>query len=417
MTIMDGEKMEEQMIKRFFNYVAFDTGSDSNSHSCPSTKGQFKLAEYLFEELNSLGLADVSIDENGYVMATLSGNIAKEVPAVGFIAHMDTSSDVSGANVKPRIEKQYAGGDILLNAAEQIVLSPKSFPELKRYVGEDIIVTDGTTLLGADDKAGIAEIITAVEYLLNHPEIKHGTVKIAFTPDEEINRGADLFDVAKFGAEFAYTVDGGAVGDMQYETFNAAKVALQIKGCNVHPGKSKNKMKNSLLIAMELNGMLPPAEIPAHTEGYEGFFHLNGMHGNVEACTMEYIIRDHDINRFLERKDKMKKIVAYLNDKYGENTVKLDMEDQYYNMREKIEPVLHIVELVKQAMIREEIEPHIAPVRGGTDGCRLSYMGLPCPNFFTGGHNAHSKFEFIPVSSMTKASKVIVTIIEAVAEK
>ena len=403
------------MIKRFLNYLTFDTGSDANSPTCPSTRGQFKLAEYLVEELKALNLVYVIIDKNGYVMATLPENTTKNVPVVGFISHMDTSSDVSGANVKPRIEKKYAGGDIMLNETEQIILSPNSFPELKRYVGEDVIVTDGTTLLGADDKAGIAEIITAVEYLLNHPELEHGPVKIAFTPDEEINRGADLFDVAKFGADFAYTVDGGAVGDMQYETFNAAKVVLHIKGCNVHPGKSKNKMKNSLLIAMELNGMLPAAEIPAHTEGYEGFFHLNGMHGNVEECTLEYIIRDHDMSRFLKRKDRMKKVVDYLNERYGESTVDLDMKDQYFNMREKIEPVMHIVELVKQAMISEGIEPHIGPVRGGTDGCRLSYMGLPCPNFFTGGHNAHSKFEFIPVSSMTKASKVIVRIVAAAA--
>ncbi|QUH27040.1 peptidase T [Serpentinicella alkaliphila] len=400
------------VVERFIRYVKFDTKSDPESQSCPSTNNQLNLGKELVNELKRLGLSDVSMDTNGYVMATLPSNIEKACPTIGFIAHMDTSPDISGENVKPQFIESYNGGDIELNKEKNIILSPSDFPDLKNYIGDTLITTDGTTLLGADNKAGIAEIITAMEYLIMKPEIKHGTVKIAFTPDEEIGRGADLFDVKKFNADFAYTIDGGPIGELEYENFNAAGAKIIIKGRNVHPGSSKNKMKNSISIAMELANMLPQNEKPEHTENYEGFFHLNDFNGNVEETTLKYIIRDHNKYLFEKKKSIITEAVSFLNKKYGEGTIHLVLKDQYYNMKEKIEPVFEIVELAKKAMEEVGVEPMITPVRGGTDGARLSYMGLPCPNIFTGGHNFHGKFEFIPISSMSKAVEVILKIIE-----
>lgn len=402
----------EKLVERFLNYVKVDTKSDPDSETCPSTKKQFELAQILLEELKALGLEDARMDDNGYVMATLPANTDKDIPTIGFIAHMDTSPDMEGANVNPQIVKNYDGGDIVLNTEKNIILSPKDFPELKKYIGEDLITTDGTTLLGADDKAGITEIMTAIEYLVNNPDIKHGTIKVAFTPDEEIGRGADKFDVEKFGADFAYTIDGGEIGELEYENFNAAYAKVKIKGRNVHPGSAKNKMINSILVAMEFNSMLPVNEIPAHTEGYEGFYHLNNIEGNVEETTLYYIIRDHDREKFEEKKNRIERTVKYLNDNIGESTIELEMKDQYYNMKEKVEPVMHIVEIAEKAMKEVGITPIRKPIRGGTDGARLSYMGLPCPNIFTGGHNFHGKFEYIPISSMKKAVEVIIKIIE-----
>ncbi|SCG82301.1 tripeptide aminopeptidase [Proteiniborus sp. DW1] len=402
----------KKVVDRFLNYVAIDTKSEYDSQDFPSSKKQFELANLLVKELNELGLKDVSVDENCYVMATLPSNTDKKVPTIGFIAHMDTSPDMSGENVKPKIVENYDGGDIILNKENNIVLSPKDFPELKEYIGKTLITTDGTTLLGADDKAGIAEIMTAIEYLVNNPQIEHGDIKVAFTPDEEVGRGADYFDVKKFNADFAYTVDGGRLGELEYENFNAAGVKLTIKGRNVHPGSAKNKMINSMEIAMELNSMLPENQKPKYTEGYEGFFLLSSLNGDVEETKASYIIRDHFRDKFEEKKGLMQKVVDFLNAKYGEGTVHLEIKDQYYNMKEKIEPVMHIVDTAKRAMEELGITPLITPVRGGTDGARLSYMGLPCPNLFTGGHNYHGKYEFIPVESMEKAVEVILKIIE-----
>lgn len=400
----------DQLVERFLKYVTFDTKSDEDSKTCPSTPGQYEFGLFLVNELKELGLEDAAIDENGYIMASLPANTDKSVPTIGFVAHMDTSPDMSGENVIPKLVSNYDGRDIVLNSDRNIVMTTAAFPELLDYTGQDLITTDGTTLLGADDKAGIAEIITAVEYLLSHPEIPHGTIKICFTPDEEIGRGADLFNVSKFGADFAYTIDGGPIGELEYENFNAASATITINGVNVHPGSSKNKMLNALLVAMELNSMLPPVETPSHTEGYEGFYHLNGMEGSVEKCTLRYIIRDHDKRKFIDRKDRIQKVTDYLNEKYGHNVIVLQLKDQYYNMKEKVEPVLHIVEMAKQAMEEVGIPPHVRPIRGGTDGARLSFMGLPTPNIFTGGHNYHGKFEYIPVPSMVKAVEVIVKI-------
>lgn len=403
--------LQKAVVRRLLDYVRFDTRSDSGSNSCPSTPGQLVLAQHLAAELRAIGLTDVTLDENGYVTATLAANCPHDIPVIGFLAHLDTSPEMSGADVKPRLVENYPGGDILLNPALHVVLSPQDFPDLNQYIGQDLIITDGTTLLGADNKAGIAEIITAMEYLVLHPEIPHGTVKVGFTPDEEIGRGADRFDTAGFGAAFAYTVDGGPLGELEYETFNAAEAKITVKGRNVHPGTAKNMMIHSLHIAMELNGMLPAAEVPAHTEGYEGFFHLNSLQGSVEETKMTYIVRDHSQTLFAERKQRLEKIAAYLNDKYGAGTVLLSLRDQYYNMREKIEPVYHIVELAKTAIEASGLSARIKPVRGGTDGAKLSYMGLPCPNLFSGGHNFHGKYEYIPVQSMEKAVETILNII------
>lgn len=401
----------EKLTERFIRYVQVNTRSDENSKTCPSTPGQLTLANLLASEMTEMGLQDVSVDENGYVMATLPANVDKAIPVIGFLAHLDTSPDMKSENVNPRVV-EHTGKAIKLNNNENIVLSPLEFPVMNNYIGQKLIVTDGTTLLGADDKAGITEIITAMEYLISHPEIKHGAVRIGFTPDEEIGRGADKFDVGKFNASFAYTVDGGALGELEYENFNAARAKITIQGLNVHPGYAKNKMKNSMLIAMELNNMLPSFEVPEHTEGYEGFFHLTDFTGTVENTTVTYIIRDHDRKQFDKKKDLLIKIVDHLNLKYGARTVKLTMIDQYYNMKEKIEPVFHVVELARNAITATGITPKTIPVRGGTDGSRLSFMGLPCPNLFTGGHNFHSRFEFIPLRSMEKAVEAIVKIIE-----
>jgi len=402
----------DSLLERFLRYVSVDTESDSNSETCPSTAKQFDLANMLYKELLEMGLKNVSLDENGYLMATLPSNTTKKISPIGFIAHMDTSPDMTGKNVKPQILEHYAGGDIILNKEQNIVLSPKDFPELNQYIGQKLITTDGTTLLGADDKAGVAEIITAMEYLTKHPEIEHGNIRIGFTPDEEIGRGADKFDVEKFDAEFAYTLDGGEIGELEFENFNAAFAKLSFKGRNVHPGTAKNQMHNSMHIAMEMNQMLPQAERPEHTEKYEGFFHLVGMTGEVEQSTLTYIIRDHDREKFELKKQLVRDISQFLNKKYGENTVELQLKDQYYNMREKIEPVMHIIDLAEKAYINAGVKPNIKAIRGGTDGARLSFMGLPTPNIFAGGHNFHGRFEYIPYESMKKATDVIIEIVK-----
>jgi len=401
----------DSLVNRFLKYVSFDTQSDEDSETCPSTSKQLELGKYLMKELQELGLQDASIDENGYVYATLPGNTDEKAPVIGFISHMDTSPDMSGANVNPRIIKNYDGNDVILNEEKNIVLSVKAFPNILSVKGEDLIVTDGTTLLGADDKAGVAEIVTAMEYLVNHPEIKHGTIKVGFTPDEEIGRGADRFDVKRFAADYAFTMDGGELGELEYENFNAASAKITINGVNVHPGSSKNKMKNAILMAMELNAMLPPAETPAHTEEYEGFFHLNDIEGSVEKASLNYIIRDHDKAKFNKRKETIQNIVNYLNSKYGENTFELKLKDQYYNMKEKLESVMYIVDAAKKAMEDVGIAPLTHPIRGGTDGARLSFMGLPTPNIFTGGQNFHGKFEFVSINAMKKAVDVIIKIV------
>lgn len=406
----------EKVTDKFLRYVKIDTKSDENSKTFPSTKKQFNLANLLVKELKEIGLNDASVDEKGYVMATLSSNIDKDVPTIGFIAHMDTSPDMSGENVNPIFVDNYNGNHIILNSEKNIVLSPKNFPDLKEYIGKTLITTDGTTLLGADDKAGIAEIITAIEYLVNNPSIKHGTIKVAFTPDEEVGQGADYFDVEKFGADYAYTIDGGTIGELEYENFNAAGAKITIQGRNVHPGSAKNKMINSMEIAIELNAMLPENQKPQYTENYEGFFHLVGINGEVEETTIQYIIRDHDKDNFEQKKKLIKKVVEFLNIKYGENTLSLELKDQYYNMKEKIEPVMHVVDIASRAMNEVGVSPKIKPIRGGTDGARLSYMGLPCPNIFTGGHNFHGKYEYICVESMEKAVEVILKIAELYAE-
>lgn len=408
-----------KVVERFLRYVKYDTQSDDESRTTPSTVGQLVFARTLKEELEEIGLTEVSLDENGYLMATLESNLeeGRKAPTIGFIAHMDTSPDMSGKNVKPQLIKNYDGNDIILNEGENIVLSPADFPELKNYLGEDIITTDGTTLLGADNKAGIAEIITAMEYLLENPDIKHGKIKIAFTPDEEIGRGADFFDVKKFGADLAYTVDGGPIGELEYENFNAAAARISIKGESVHPGTAKGKMVNSILIANELISRLPEKETPADTEGYEGFYHLVSIKGNVEETKLHYIIRDFDKVNFIKRKALMEEIVRDLNEKYDKGRIQLKITDQYYNMKEIIENNKEIIDIAYQAMEEIGVTPIITPIRGGTDGARLSYMGLPTPNIFTGGHNYHGKYEFIPVSSMEKAVELIVKISELYGRK
>lgn len=405
----------ENLVTRFLKYVKVETTSNESSISVPSTESQMKFAKELAEELSNIGLSDVSVDENGYVMATLPANIEGNVPTVGFIAHMDTSPDMSGFNVKPTIVENYNGKDIILNADKNIVLSPKDFPELLDHIGQDLITTDGTTLLGADNKAGVAEIVTAMEYLVNNPDIKHGTIKVGFTPDEEIGRGADHFPVEKFGANFAYTVDGGPVGELEFENFNACSAHIAIQGRNVHPGASKNKMINSILVAAELNAMLPVHQVPEATENYEGFFHIVHFDGTVENTRISYIIRDHSKEKFAEKKELISQAVHYLNLKYN-NILELDLKDSYYNMKEKIEPVIHIVDIAQKAMEDIGVKPVIKPIRGGTDGARLSYMGLPCPNIFTGGLNYHGKFEYVSIQGMEKAVYTILRIIEIVAE-
>jgi tripeptide aminopeptidase len=404
------------IVDRFIKYARIDTQSDENSTQTPSTQKQFNLAKEVEKEALEMGLNEVTLDNNCYLMATLPANTKKEVPVIGFIAHFDTSPDMSGENVNPRIVKAYDGKDILLDKAGTVILSPADFPELLDHVGEDLIVTDGTTLLGADDKAGIAEIMTAMQYLLDHPEIAHGKIRIAFTPDEEIGRGADKFDVTRFGAKWAYTMDGSEVGELEYENFNAASARIEIKGRNVHPGYSKNKMINALHVAHELIRLLPEDERPETTEGYEGFFHLISLNGSVDEAKVSFIIRDHHRGRFEERKRLMESSVALLNEKYDKR-LKLEIKDQYYNMKEKVAPEKHIIDYAFRAMEKVGVKPHIKPIRGGTDGARLSFMGLPCPNIFAGGMNFHGRHEFLPVPSLQKASEVIVKIAELVASE
>ena len=407
----------DNLVDRFFRYVKENTQSDPNTGLTPSTPGQYSFSEKLAEELKELGFQDVELDENGYLMATIPSNIDKDVPVVGFIAHVDTSSDFSGKHVKPRIVENYDGSDIVLNEEEGIVLGVKEFPELKKYVGQDLIVTDGKTLLGADDKAGVAEIVTAMEVLLKDPSKKHGKIRVCFTPDEEIGEGADNFNVEKFGADFAYTLDGGEIGELEYENFNAAGAKVTFKGQNVHPGYAKHKMRNSIRIANQFITMLPRHETPEHTEGYEGFYHLMSINGNVEKTELQYIIRDFDRDRFERRKKEVEHIVRKINKEFGEGTASVELKDQYYNMREKIEPVKYIVDIAEQAMKDVGVEPIIRPIRGGTDGSRLSFMGLPTPNIFAGGHNFHGRFEFVPVQSMQKAVEVVLRITELVTQQ
>lgn len=402
------------IVDRFIKYARIDTQSDENSTQTPSTQKQFNLAKEVEKEALEMGLVDVSLDNNCYFMATLPANTDKKVPVIGFISHLDTSPDMSGNNVNPRIVKNYDGTDIILNEANNVILSPNDFPELLSHKGEDIIVTDGTTLLGADDKAGIAEIMSAMQYLLDHPEIEHGKIRIAFTPDEEIGRGADKFDVEKFGADWAYTMDGSEVGELEYENFNAASAKIEIQGRNVHPGYAKNKMINALHVANELVALLPKKERPEYTEGYEGFYHLISMSGTVEESSLSFIIRDHDREKFEDRKKTLINSVNLLNEKYDKRLT-LNITDQYYNMREKVEPVKHIVNYAYIAMEELGIKPNVKPIRGGTDGSKLSFMGLPCPNIFAGGMNFHGKYEFLPIPSLEKASQVIVKLAEIVA--
>lgn len=405
-----------KLVNRFFSYIKEHTTSDPSSQTVPSTSNQIDFAKKLVKELNEIGLTDVSLSDKGYIMATLPSNMEddRNVPVIGFIAHMDTAPDLSGENINPQITKNYSGGDIVLNKTKNIILSPKDFPEMNNYIGSDIITTDGNTLLGADDKAGLAEIVTAMEYLINNPQIKHGAIKIGFTPDEEIGRGADHFDVEKFGADWAYTIDGGQIGELEFENFNAAGVSIKIKGRNVHPGTAKDKMINALIVANKLINLLPENEKPEYTEGYEGFFHLTNLTGTVEEATLSLIIRDHDMDKYNEKKKIMIKAVDYINTLFP-NSIELLINDQYFNMKEKVEPVKHIVDLAFKSMKECNVTPIVKPIRGGTDGARLSYMGLPCPNIFGGGHNFHGRYEYIPIQSMEKAVEVIIKIVENVA--
>jgi len=409
----------QHIIDRFISYVIIDTESDPNSETTPSTKKQLVLANLLVKELQSIGMSEVTIDKNGYIMATLPSNIDSDVPTIGFVSHYDTTPDFTGANVKPQLVTNYDGGDIILNAAQNIILSPGYFKDLLQYKGQTLITTDGTTLLGADDKAGLTEIITAMEYLIKNPSIQHGKIRVGFTPDEEIGRGADLFDVEKFGADWAYTMDGSQIGELEYENFNAASAKITFKGKSVHPGYAKGKMINSMLIANDFINKLPKHETPQETKGYDGFFHVHHLSGSIEETVLEVIIRDHSAKKFKKRKKLIHKIAKKINKKFaeqfGEDIVGAEVKDQYYNMKEKVEPVMFIVDLAEKAMIDLGIVPLIKPIRGGTDGCRLSYMGLPCPNIFAGGHNFHGKYEYVPVESMQKAIDVIVRIAELTA--
>lgn len=405
------------VIERFLKYVSFDTQSDETTEITPSTSKQMVFAKYLQSELEDLGLEDISLDENGYLFATLPANVDRDIPTIGFIAHMDTSPDMSGKDVKPRIVADYQGQDIPLCEEEGIILSPNQFPELLDHIGEDLIVTDGHTLLGADDKAGIAEIVGAMAYLKEHPEIEHGKIRIGFNPDEEIGLGAHKFDVEKFGCKWAYTMDGGEVGELEFENFNAAAAKVEVKGLNVHPGYAKDKMVNSLLVANEFVSMLPVNEVPAMTEGYEGFFHLIGMEGDVEHTTLSYIIRDHDREKFEARKALMQECAVNLNEKYGQGRVEVQVKDQYYNMRQQVEPLMHIIDLAFAAMKEAGVEPKVKAIRGGTDGAQLSFKGLPCPNIFAGGLNFHGRYEFVPIQSIEKAMKVVAKIAELTAKR
>lgn len=405
------------LLERFLKYVSIHTTSDENTGLVPSTPQQMEFAKILAEELKAMGMQDVSLDKKGYLMATLPSNIDKDVPTVGFISHLDTSPDMSGKNVKPRIVENYDGNDIVLNEKENIVLSPKQFPELTMYRGQSLVVTNGLTLLGADDKAGIAEIMTAMDYFTKNPDIKHGKVRIAFNPDEEIGLGAHHFDVEKFGCQFAYTMDGGEIGELEYENFNAAVAKVTFYGTNVHPGYAKNKMVNSMKIATKFMATVPANESPEYTDGYEGFYHLTGIGGDVEKTTVSYIIRDHDRKKFEERKAHLQMLVDKINSEFGDNTATLEVKDQYYNMKEKVEPVKYIVDIASEAIRQAGVEPKVKPIRGGTDGAQLSFKGLPCPNIFAGGHNFHGKYEFVPIQSMEKATEVVKNIIKIVANR
>lgn len=408
---------KQDIIDRFVSYIKIDTQSDPYSNSTPSTEKQWKLANKLTEELREIGLSNVSIDEHAYVMATLPANVKHQVPVIGFVSHFDTSPDFSGTNVNPQIIENYDGKDIILNAEKNIILSPDYFDDLLQYKGQTLITTDGTTLLGADDKAGITEIMEAIKYLLEHPEIQHGEIRICFTPDEEIGRGAHKFDVEKFGAEWAYTMDGSQVGELEYENFNAAEAIVSVKGRIVHPGYAKGKMVNSIYIAQDFINALPRMETPEHTEGRQGFFHLSSIKGGVEETILEYIIRDHDKEHFEARKQMMQDLSSAICEQYQSNCLEVEIKDQYFNMREKVEPVMHIVDIAEEAMLAVGVQPIIKPIRGGTDGSQLSFMGLPCPNIFAGGHNFHGKYEYVPVESMQKAVEVIVKIAELTADK
>ena len=407
----------EKIIDRFLRYVAFDTASNPDSQSQPSTNKQFALLEQLRKELQDMGVEQVEVDKNGYLMATIPSNTDKDIPAVGFISHVDTSPDAPGCGIRPRIVENYDGRTIILNEAKGIELNPEEFPELKDYIGQTIITTDGTTLLGADDKAGVAEIMSAAEYIMEHPDFRHGEIKIGFTPDEEIGRGVDRFDVARFGAQYAYTMDGGAIGELEYENFNAAGAKVHIQGRNIHPGYAKDKMLNAILIGTEFNDMLPAWQRPEYTEGYEGFIHITKFTGVVEEADIQYIIRDHDFALFERKKKMIQECADFINGKYGEGVVTLEIKDQYYNMKKQVEPHYHIIEKAVKAMEEAGIRANIRPIRGGTDGARLSFMGLPCPNIFAGGHNFHGKYEYVPVQSMEKATEVILNIIKNFTEK
>lgn len=408
---------KQHIIDRFLSYVRIDTQSDPESTSTPSTMKQWDLANKLVDELKAIGLQDVTIDENAYVMASLSANVPHEVPVIGFVSHFDTTPDFSGTNVNPQIIENYDGKDIVLNKEKNIILSPEYFDDLLQYKGKTIITTDGTTLLGADDKAGITEIMTAMEYLVNNPEIPHGKIRVCFTPDEEIGRGAHKFDVEKFGAEWAYTMDGSQIGELEYENFNAARAVVKVEGKNVHPGYAKDKMVNSMYIAQDFINSLPRMETPEHTEDRQGFFHLSSIKGDVEKTILEYIIRDHDLGHFQARKEMMQDLASEICSQYDRDLITIEITDQYRNMREKVEPVMHIVDLARDAMEAVDIKPIIKPIRGGTDGAQLSFMGLPCPNIFAGGHNFHGKYEYVPVESMQKAAEVIVKLAELTAKK
>jgi tripeptide aminopeptidase len=405
--------MKEKVLEKFLRYISIDTASDPESESQPSTSKQLDLSRLLVKELREMGINNAELDEWGYVMATIPSNLpeGEDVPAIGFIAHVDSAPDASGANIKPQIIKSYDGSDIIINKELGFVMKVDDFPELLKYKGQTLITTDGTTLLAADDKAGVAEIMTAAEYIMTHPEFSHGTIKIGFTPDEEIGRGVDKFDVEKFGAEFAYTLDGGEIGELEYENFNAASAKIFIQGRNIHPGYAKDKMINAIILGTELNAMLPVDQRPEYTTEYEGFFHIIRFDGTVEKANIQYIIRDHDFDKFESKKVLISQCVDFLNKKYGEGTFSLELKDQYYNMRKQVEPHYHIIEKAVEAMEMAGIKPKIKPIRGGTDGARLSFMGLPCPNIFAGGHNFHGKFEYIPAESMEKATEVIINLV------
>ena len=407
----------QHILDRFVRYITIDTQSDPTNPAFPSTEKQWTLARMLEQELKDIGLSEVVLDENCYITATLPSNVDHKVPTIGFISHIDTSPDFSGKNVNPQIHKNYDGGNIVLNAEQNIILDANYFDDLQQYKGQTIITTDGTTLLGADDKAGVTEIVTAMEYLVNNPDIKHGKIRICFTPDEEVGKGAHKFDVEAFGAEWAYTMDGSEIGELEYENFNAARAVVSVQGKSVHPGYAKNKMVNAILVSQQFINGLPAEEVPELTTGYQGFYHLHDIVGDVEKTTLEYIVRDHDLEKFNQRKETMKSLVSSLNQKFGEDIFSIEIKDQYFNMKEKIAPVMHIIDIAAEAMKKESIKPIYKAIRGGTDGSQLSYMGLPCPNIFAGGHNFHGKYEYVPLESIERATKVIINIAEITANK